>query len=297
VLLPEITMPELPEVETIARGLRRTIVGKRIEEVKANFPGIVRQNFRSFRRSVIGKEIQGVRRRGKCLLIDLSGGRTILVHLGMTGNLLFAKGVGSPPQTPARRGSQAAPYDKHDHLIFRFSDANKELRYNDLRKFGKLKAFNTAEEKAVPELAKLGPESLEIIPSEFARIFGRRKARVKSALLNQQIVAGLGNIYADESLFEARIHPERRADSLSERKLKDLHTAIRKTLQKAIRAGGSSIDNYVHVDGQIGGFQLQHQVYGREGERCGVCGAKIKRIKISQRSSYFCPKCQALKDA
>lgn len=290
-------MPELPEVETIARGLRKVIVGKRIKEVKAIFPGIVRQNFNLFKKAIIQKRIKGVRRRGKYLLIDLSGGKTILAHLGMTGNFLFIRSADLPHKPSGRPWSESELYDKHDHLIFRFYGSDKQLRYNDLRKFGKIKVFNTAKERTIPELKKLGPEALEIKFSEFIEIFRRRKGKIKSALLNQQIIAGLGNIYADESLFEAKIHPEQKADKLSPKKLKRLHQAIQKILKKAIKAGGSSIDNYLKVNGKLGQFQLQHKAYGREGEPCGECGAKIKRIKINQRSSYFCPRCQPIINA
>jgi formamidopyrimidine-DNA glycosylase len=237
-----------------------------------------------------------VRRRGKYLLIDLSGGKTLLVHLGMTGNFLFVECVVKPFNASARRNTQAEIYNKHDHVVFGFSGGNKELRYNDQRKFGKIKVFDTSKEKKVDELKKLGPESLEISSSEFINIFKKRKGRIKSALLNQQIIAGLGNIYTDESLFEAKIHPSQKVNSLKASKLKDLHKAIRKVLNKAIKAGGSSIENYSDIDGRIGRFQLHHKVYGREGEKCKSCGAKIKRIKINQRSSYFCPSCQQVKD-
>jgi len=281
-------MPELPEVETIARGLRETIVGNKVKNVQAFFPGIVKQNFNIFKKTVAQKKIVGVRRRGKYLLMDLSGGKTILVHLGMTGNLLFVNKRSSLPL------SQTKPINKHDHLIFRFCGSNAQLCYNDQRKFGKIKVFNTQEESNVPELKKLGPEALDVTTSELVNIFAKRKGRIKSALLNQQIVAGLGNIYADESLFEAQINPAQKVDLLNNDQLKQLHKAIRKILHKAIKAGGSSIDNYLNVNGKMGEFQLQHRVYGREGERCKRCGAVIKRIKINQRSSYFCSTCQPL---
>ena len=132
--------------------------------------------------------------------------------------------------------------------------------------------------------------------SDFVNLFKKRKGRVKSALLNQQILAGLGNIYTDESLFEAKIHPQQKVDKLSPQKLKKLHQGIQKILKKAIKAGGSSIENYCNVNGEIGSFQLQHKVYGREGRPCKRCRSKVKRIKISQRSSYFCPRCQVLSD-
>jgi len=275
-------MPELPEVETIVRGLQKTVVGKRIKDVKIIFPGIVKQDTKKFRKNVEKAKIIRVRRQGKYILIDLSNGNTILAHLGMTGNFLLVK--------------SSSPLNKHDHLIVRFYENNKELRYNDQRKFGKIKSFPTSKEESVSELKKLGPESLNISYFDFVNLFQKRKGRIKSALLNQQIIAGLGNIYADESLFEAKIHPEQKAEKLSPPKLEELRQAIQKILKKAIKAGGSSIENYYNINGEIGSFQLQHKVYGREGLSCKRCGTKIKRIKISQRSSYFCPKCQPLKD-
>jgi formamidopyrimidine-DNA glycosylase len=297
-------MPELPEVETIARGLRKAIVGKKIKSVNAVFPGIVKQNSNLFCKIITGRTVLGVRRRGKYLLIDLSngvnrpvhtGGKTLLVHLGMTGNLLLDE---KPPSSSKRSRQRAASHgvvDKHDHVIFTFCGERQVLRYNDQRKFGKLKVCDACDEQKTAELRELGPEALDISPAEFVCILRKRKGKIKSLLLNQKVIAGLGNIYADEALFGARIHPAQRADRLSDRKLGDLHRSIKATLRRAIKAGGSSIDNYLHVDGQIGGFQLQHKVYGREGERCRRCGAMIKRIKISQRSSYFCPRCQPLK--
>jgi formamidopyrimidine-DNA glycosylase len=271
-------MPELPEVETIVRGLQKTVVGKRIKSIKVIFPGIVKQDTKKFRKNVEKAKIIRVRRRGKYILIDLFNGTTILIHLGMTGNFLLVK--------------SSSPRNKHDHLIIRFNKNPKELRYNDQRKFGKIKSFPISKEEKVSELKKLGPESLNISSSGFINLFQKRKGRIKSALLNQQIIAGLGNIYADESLFEAKIHPAQKIDKLSLQELKRLHQVIQIVLRKAIKAGGSSIENYYNINGEIGSFQLQHKVYGREGLSCKRCGTKIRRIKISQRSSYFCPRCQ-----
>ncbi len=271
-------MPELPEVETIARGLQKTIVGKKIKNVRVTFPGIIKQESKSFTKNVEKSKIINVRRRGKFMLIDLDNRKTVLAHLGMTGSLLLLR--------------PSAPLNKHDHLILRFDETREELRFNDQRKFGRIKSFHTPGELNIPELIKLGPEPLEISPSDFVNHFKRRKGRIKSALLNQQIIAGLGNIYADESLFEARIHPQRKADTLTPQALKRLHQAIQRILEKAIRAGGSSIESYCDINGKIGGFQLQHKVYGREGLPCKKCATRIRRIKISQRSSYFCPRCQ-----
>jgi formamidopyrimidine-DNA glycosylase len=289
-------MPELPEVETIARGLQRTIIGKRIKDIRTICPDVVKQPSRIFCKELLQRKVQEVRRRGKYLLIDLSGGKTLLVHLGMTGNFLFAKCFEPLIRTSGKKNNQTEQFDKHDHVVFAFTCGKRQLRYNDQRKFGKMKVFNTGEEWSVPDLKRLGPEALDVDPSEFISVFKGRKTKIKSALLNQQIIAGLGNIYADESLFEARINPAQITNTISERKLRNLHQAVKKVLRKAIKAGGSSVDNYLNIDGEIGRFQLQHMVYGREGERCKKCGAKIKRIKINQRSSYFCPRCQPSKE-
>jgi len=271
-------MPELPEVETIVRGLQKTVVDKKIKSIQVIFPGIVKQDTKKFRKNVEKAKIIRVRRQGKYILLDLSNGNTILAHLGMTGNFLLVK--------------SSSPWNKHDHFIVRFYENQEELRYNDQRKFGKIKSFPTSKEENVSELKKLGPESLNISASDFVDLFKKKKGKIKSALLNQQIIAGLGNIYADESLFGAKIHPAQKIDQLTFPQLRKLHQAIQKILKKAIKAGGSSIENYYNVNGGIGSFQLQHKVYGREGLPCKKCGTKIKRIKISQRSSYFCPRCQ-----
>ena len=271
-------MPELPEVETIARGLKKTLVGKKIEDVKVVFPGIVKQDSKNFRRHVVKAKVICVRRRGKFILIELSNRKTILIHLGMTGSCLFLR--------------RSIPPNKHDHLTVTLCRSQKELRYRDQRKFGRIKSFSASNEKSISDLRKLGPEPLDICAADFVNLFRKRKGRIKPALLNQQIIAGLGNIYADESLFEATIHPLQRIDKMSPQKLKRLHQAIQRILKKAIKAGGSSIENYCNTDGEIGSFQLQHRAYGREGLPCKRCRAKIKRIKISQRSSYFCPRCQ-----
>jgi formamidopyrimidine-DNA glycosylase len=271
-------MPELPEVETIARGLKKALVGKKIQDVKVIFPGIVKEDSKNFTRHVVKTKVLSVRRRGKFILIDLSNGKTILLHLGMTGSCLFLR--------------RSSPLNKHDHLTVRLCRSPKELRYSDQRKFGRIKSFSTSNQASVSDLRKLGPEPLDVSSSDFVNLFKKRKGRIKPALLNQHIIAGLGNIYADESLFEARIHPLQRIDKTSSQKLRILRQAIQKILKRAIRAGGSSIENYCNINGEIGSFQLQHRVYGREGLLCKRCKAKIKRIKISQRSSYFCPRCQ-----
>ncbi|HEX9916384.1 MAG TPA: bifunctional DNA-formamidopyrimidine glycosylase/DNA-(apurinic or apyrimidinic site) lyase [candidate division Zixibacteria bacterium] len=268
-------MPELPEVETIVRGLRKTILGKRIKEVKFLCPGIVKQSSVSFICQTVGQKVKDIKRRGKNIVICLSQDNAILVHLGMSGHLLYL--------CPDRK------VDKHDHIIFRFLGDVKELRYNDPRKFGKMRFVDL---KTCPDLDKLGPEPMEISEKEFVDLMRKRKGRVKSVLLNQKVLAGIGNIYADEVLFEAGINPLKKIDQINTVKLRGLRKSIGKILAKAMRTGGSSIRTYTDLSRKMGRFQLSHKVYGREGKPCKRCGVKIKRIVINQRSSYFCPRCQ-----
>jgi formamidopyrimidine-DNA glycosylase len=274
-------MAELPEVETIVRGLQKTVVGKKIKDVKVIFPGIVKQDSKDFKKDVVRSEIIRVRRRGKFILIDLSNGKTILAHLGMTGNFLLVK--------------SSSPLNKHDHLIVKFNHNLNELRYNDQRRFGKVKSFSTFEEGHVPELKKLGPEPLTISRFDFLTLLRKKKERIKSALLKQEIIAGLGNIYADEALFQAKIHPEERPITLSDEKLEKLRVSIKRILVKAIKAGGSTIMNFCNLFGEEGKYQTYHKVYGKEGTHCAICGTEIEKITIGQRSSFYCRKCQKKK--
>jgi formamidopyrimidine-DNA glycosylase len=270
-------MPELPEVETIVRGLRKTVLGKRIKSLRI-FPSRVLHSSPAFlKRNLIQQRIQEIRRRGKNIIIKLTSGDLLMIHLGMTGNLFYL--------------AKKAPFKKHDQVDIEFSDGT-HLRYSDIRKFGKFKLIKSSQAVKKEVLKKLGPEPLEIYRDDFVQLFRGKKGRIKSVLLNQSIIAGIGNIYADEALFEAKIHPLQKVSDISRNRLIKLYQAIQKILKKAIKAGGSSVDNYRDVEGGIGFFQLYHKVYGREGEPCKRCGTKIKRIIISQRSAHFCPKCQ-----
>ena len=270
-------MPELPEVETIVRGLRKTVLGKKIKNLRI-FPSRVLHSSPAFlKRNLIQQRIQEIRRRGKNIIIKLTSGDLLMIHLGMTGNLFYL-------ERPTLMG-------KHDHIDLEFTDKTY-LRYSDIRKFGKFKLIKSSQAGEEDVLKKLGPEPLEISRNDFVKLLLRRKGGIKSVLLNQSIIAGIGNIYADEALFKAKIHPLQKVSDISRNRLIKLYQAIQKILKKAIKAGGSSVDNYRDVEGGIGFFQLYHKVYGREGEPCKRCGTKIKRIIISQRSAHFCPKCQ-----
>ncbi len=274
-------MPELPEVETVVRGLRRTVLNQTIASLYINSRRIARAYFEGDLEKLRGKKFIEVRRRGKNILIDSSDGHTLWVHLKMTGHFYYLP--------------KAAPIDKHDHLIFYFQDSGYSLHFNDYRRFGRVRLMKTDELSSRPGLNDLGPEPLEIKLDDFIALFRSAKRMIKPALLDQTFLAGLGNIYADETLYLARIHPQRRTDSLPGKKLEELYRAIRQVLRKAINKMGTSVDTFAGVDGKSGGFQHYLKVYGREGEPCYRCGAAIRRQKIGSRSAHYCPRCQRLK--
>jgi formamidopyrimidine-DNA glycosylase len=270
-------MPELPEVETVVRGLRKTVLGKKIKSLKI-YPSRVLHSSPAFlKRNLIRQRIQEISRRGKNIIIKLSSGDLLLIHLGMTGNLFYL--------------NRATFMGKHDHIELEFTDKTY-LKYSDIRKFGKFRLIKSSQAIKEDVLKTLGPEPLEISRNDLVQLLQKKKGKIKSVLLNQAIIAGIGNIYADEALFEAKIHPLQKVSDISRNRLIKLHQAIQKILKKAIKAGGSSVDNYRDVKGETGFFQFYHKAYGREGEPCRSCGTKIKRIIINQRSAHFCPKCQ-----
>lgn len=276
-------MPELPEVENTVRDLKPLLVGRRFERIDIRWPRLLSgMRAEDFTARLLGRQIVNADRRGKHLLFALDDGQTLMVHLRMTGQLRVA-----PP---------SAPLSAYDHLVFALSDG-MELRYQDPRKFGRFLLTS----QPLAALEKLGPEPLSeaFTPVElFARIQGRRTA-IKGLLLNQSVVAGLGNIYADEALFQAGIHPQSPSNALTLADCSRLHSAIRQTLATAIREGGSTlgqsgIANYRRPSGVSGHFQHRHQVYGRAGKPCLVCGGPIHRVQVAQRSTHFCPHCQHL---
>ena len=262
-------MPELPEVETVTRSLA-PLVGRRI--VTAEF-----RNLRILRggdpdrmaASLQGRRIGTVQRYGKFIVVTLREGGFLLVHLGMTGRLLLG-----------------GPAGKHTHAIFTFDRG--VLLFDDSRQFGSIQ-FS---EEFPQRVARLGPEPLEVAFDTFAPALKRHKTRVKALLLNQTFLRGIGNIYADEALFRAGIHPLALASRLRADRVRKLYDAIGEVLREAIEAGGSSISDYVDARGRKGFFQFSHRVYQRTGEPCVNCGAPIRRTLVAQRSSHFCPACQ-----
>jgi len=282
-------MPELPEVETVARGLQRTIVGKRILSVtlgKTDFiddPAALEQH-------LPGRKIEAVERYGKYMLLRLSpstvpsrapengdaASASLLVHLGMTGML-----APSPADQPCL---------KHTHVCMRLDDG-RELRYTDPRRFGRMAYL--PEDSLASELTPFGADPLEVTPEEFDRRIRFRHARIKALFLDQSVLRGVGNIYADESLWRAKIHPARLGTELTKSQVRKLHKALQHVLQKAIVAGGSSISDFLDAEGRPGEYQRHHRAYGREGKPCYRCGAAIRRAIVAGRSSYFCARCQA----
>jgi len=309
-------MPELPEVETIARGLAKRVAGDVIDSV---WLGQKKEPLKSSAQAIASTlehgRIVDVRRMGKHIVFDLEtnhvapaplparrrapdrkpktsgrgssstaqreaseGDRSLhsnkaqwIVHLGMTGRLQV-----SDPQSEI---------EKHTHAILKLA-SGRELRFVDPRRFGRLSVVATGDFEAG------GLEPLDVALEPFVSLFRGRKTPIKSALLNQKLLRGVGNIYADESLFRAGIRPRRRAATITREQLAKLHAAIKEVLKEAIALGGSSISDYVDADGEAGFFQLQHRVYGREGEPCLVCKTPIKRVVIAGRSSHYCPNCQ-----
>ncbi|GIQ69829.1 DNA-formamidopyrimidine glycosylase [Xylanibacillus composti] len=276
-------MPELPEVETVRRTLIQLIVGKTIEQATVSLPRIIQKpdDTMLFEEALAGRTFMEIDRRGKFLRMVLDG--IILVsHLRMEG----------------RYGVYAhhEPVEPHTHVIFRFTDGS-ELRYRDVRQFGTMHLFAPGEEWTSPPLNKLGLEPLSdnFTCEAFRSVLAHRSSKLKPLLLNQAYVTGLGNIYVDEALYEARIHPEQTADSLSAQEWQTLHQAVVKTLSEAVRQGGSSIKSYVNGQGEMGMFQQQLQAYGRSGEACARCGNPIVKIVLAGRGTHFCQTCQRMK--
>lgn len=301
-------MPELPEVETIARGLAARVTGDMIESVwLGSKPEPLKSPASKIVKTLESSRITGVRRVGKHIVIDLHSDGVARAPLRLrSGQAAPAKKSGSHlhnarARTPAPTSTEAQwivhlgmtgrmlvckpddPVEKHTHAIARLK-SGRELRFVDPRRFGRLSVTHGFQAQ--------GSEPLEVELERFVSLFRGRKTPIKSALLNQKLLSGVGNIYADESLFRAGIRPRRRAASLTKEELRRLYLSVQEVLKEAIALGGSSISDYVDSNGEEGFFQLQHRVYGREGQPCLVCETPIKRIVIAGRSSHYCPKCQ-----
>jgi len=287
-------MPELPEVETVVRGLRTLLTGRTItgvDSAAAPVTSIVVSPAlpgRSLEELLPGRTVEGIDRRGKNILMSLSGDLTLWIHLKMTGQFRFTSGD--------------EPRDRHDLVVFNLSPevtaghylhtGKSSMRFHDFRRFGRLRLHPDGELWDQPGLADLGPEPLDLPAEEFVELCHSRRRMIKPALLDQTFIAGIGNIYADEALFLSRIHPARRTDSITRRKLVELFGNMKHLLRRSIEAAGTTIINFVGVEGEGGSFQRLLQVYGREGEPCVRCGLPVRRIVIGSRSSHLCSYCQ-----
>ncbi|MGE5648427.1 MAG: bifunctional DNA-formamidopyrimidine glycosylase/DNA-(apurinic or apyrimidinic site) lyase [Acidobacteriota bacterium] len=262
-------MPELPEVETIVRSIAPRLEGRRIVAARFSSRRVLRGDPKKTAARLAGRTIERVRRHGKFIVVDLSGGLCLAIHLGMTGKLLW-NGAESP----------------YAHAVFELDRGR--LIYDDVRQFGRIELCDRLPQR----IERLGPDALAVTEPDLARMLRARRGRIKPLLLNQAFLRGLGNIYVDESLFRAGIHPLAAAARLSRPRVRRLHAAIRHVLETAIERGGSSISDYVDADGRAGSFQNAHQVYGKEGAPCPRCKTPIRRIVVGQRGTHFCPKCQ-----
>lgn len=276
-------MPELPEVETVARGLQQSVAGRRVLSVALGKTDFI-DNPAKIAEELPGRRIESVRRYGKFMLLRLSpraGGPpeehepALLVHLGMTGSLAPV-----PASTPPL---------KHTHVFLALDDG-RELRYADPRRFGRIAYLSEADE--IQELAAFGADPLEIGAEDFAALVRAHRARIKALLLDQGVLRGVGNIYADESLWRAKIHPARLGSSLDRSRARHLYAALQDVLKKAILLRGSSIASFIDPEGRRGEYQQHHRAYGREGKACSRCRTRIRRVIIAGRSSYYCPRCQ-----
>ncbi|KJD41056.1 5-hydroxymethyluracil DNA glycosylase [Paenibacillus polymyxa] len=276
-------MPELPEVETIKRTLNELIVDKHIDHVTVNLPRIIQRpdDIHAFAMELAGHRITGVERRGKFLRILLDG-LVLVSHLRMEGRYGLY--------------SQDDPVEKHTHVIFHFKDGT-ELRYQDVRQFGTMHLFPAGQDLLEKPLNKLGLEPMDeaFTPEMLRAAVGTRSTSIKAALLNQSYVVGIGNIYVDESLFKAGIHPAQPAKSLTDSQFRVLHEAIVSTLGASIQVGGSSIKSFVNGQGKTGDFQHQLQIYGRNAKPCMNCATLIEKSVVAGRGTHHCPVCQPLR--
>lgn len=273
-------MPELPEVETVRRQLARVLPGREVAAVDVRLPRMLQNvTAEQLQRRLVGTAFREIDRRGKFLLLHVGEQARLIIHLRMTGRLLFA-----------RRGADPS---SHTRMTFRL-DGGDELRFADVRTFGTLHYSPAPGEGEPPGLITIGPEPLEdeFTADVLAEAVARRKAPIKAVLLDQRRVAGLGNIYVDEALYLSKVHPTRPGGELTEAEVTTLHRKIRSVLQEALKAGGTTIRDYVDGAGEPGEFQQQLHAYGRAGQPCGRCGTEFVRLKIAGRSTHVCSVCQ-----
>jgi formamidopyrimidine-DNA glycosylase len=273
-------MPELPEVETIVRRLRLSLINQKILKVRVFTPKILRQPPALFAQRLRGAIIRDIRRKGKFILIGLEPKGMLIIHLKMTGQILLE--------------SKSKPYDQHTHVLFSFVSSPVQMRYRDIRKFGFMDLSSSGAEEDLPYIRKVGPDPFEVSPKIFFHLIHNKNKSIKSLLLDQSVISGLGNIYVDESLFQAGLHPQTKAMALSPDQSQKLYRIIKNTLSQAIRFQGSTLRNFKKPDGKSGGFQKFHQVYRRKDLPCPVCRSPIQKMIVGGRGTHYCAHCQKM---
>lgn len=285
-------MPELPEVETIKRELERTVLGKKITKVCVHNPKVIRQpQVNQFKEALAGASIKNILRRAKVLILELSNGKSLVIHLKMTGQLILR-----PPAIRDSKKDKGAPLvginpvdEKESRVSFHLCDG-AILDFNDQRLFAELRLLNHWQD--LKFIQGLGPEPFDLSLEEFKRMLSAKRTKIKPLLMEQTFISGVGNLYVAEALFRARIHPQRPAESLSDKEKEALFKELKDTLLEAIEHKGSSVDQYVQLNGSAGNYVKYHKVYDRQGKPCFVCKTPIKRIALGGRGTYFCPHCQ-----
>lgn len=280
-------MPELPEVETIRQQLQKTVAGKKIKTAEILLSKIVKAPLTDFKKAVIGAAVKKVSRRAKILIFELNNGWSLLIHLKLTGQLIYQSLVIS---------NKLSVENKHTHVIFHFTDGSR-LLFNDLRQFGYIKLVQSDKLKDFFIKEGVGPEPLEkdFTLADFKMLLSKKSnAKIKQFLMDQKNLAGIGNIYSDEILFFGRVHPLRQVSALRPEEVKKIYTGIKKILSAAIKLKGTSANNYLDAYGRRGRFLEKLKVYGKERQKCVKCKKEIVRVKIGGRSAHFCPACQRL---
>jgi len=276
-------MPELPEVETIKNQLQEKIVGKKIKAIEIRLPRMIQGvKPKEFEELVSGSEIRGLGRRAKLLIIHLSNGYSLVIHLKLTGQIIYKSQISN------------LKFQKYTHIIYYFTDGSV-LLHNDLRQFGWVRLIKTADLKDYFQKEGFGPEPLEkgFTLKKFKELLVKKpRQKIKPLLMDQTFIAGVGNVYAQEACWGAKILPTRLVKTLKEKEIEDLYHYLIKILKESIKYRGSSVNDYVDIEGKQGGYLPKLKVYDREGEKCFRCGVKIKKMTLAGRGTYFCPDCQ-----
>ena len=291
-------MPELPEVETTIKGLKPKVLNRAFVDVWSDWKKTVKKpkDFEEFKKNLKNKKIIKIWRRAKNIIFDLSDGHSLLVHQKMTGHLLVGiwRSEGALWK-PEKEGPLSDPYNRFLHLIF-FFENGEMMALSDARKFAKVELWKTDDLLNSKEFKNLGPEPLDksFTFEKFKEALSGKKGKIKQVLMNPEIIAGIGNIYSSEILWQAKIHPEKKVSDLKEKELELIYKAIKNVLELGVKLGGESFSDYRKPDGSKGDFDSERKAYKREGQKCHRCGGKIKRIKFGGRSAFFCPNCQKL---